>query len=132
MIHVVQTAVLLAALPGHPSLPSAGLGATLHAALHGFNTQNCAQIYDTTAPWKRGHQSRADTIAACQQAFSDGNQNGVTLLRLTPDGPGRFLSAGVYRQPLLIRRVMLGHTTTARETMQLVHVGTRWYVLALW
>ncbi len=132
MTHVIQTAVLLTALHGRPSTLPAGRGAALHAALHGFNTQNCAQIYDTTAPWRRGHATRADTISACQQAFSDGNQNGVTLLRFTPDGPGRYLSAGSYRQPLLIRRVMMGHTTTARETMQLVQVGARWYVLALW
>ncbi len=132
MTHLFQTAVLLAVLRGHPSMPSAGLVATLQAALHGFNTQNCAQIYDTTAPWRRGHTARADTIAACQQAFTDGSQNGVTLLRLTLDGPGRYLSVRVYRQPLLIRRVMFGHTTTARETMQLVQVGARWYVLALW
>jgi len=132
MIHVGQIAVLLAALRGHPSMPSDGLVATLHAALHGFNTQNCAQIYDSTAPWRRGHAARAATIAACQQAFSDGNQQGVTLLRLMPDGPGRYLSAAAYRQPLLIHRVMLGRTTTAREMMQLVQVGARWYVLALW
>ena len=132
MTHLLQTAALLAALHGRPSTRPAGLVATLHAALHGFNTQNCAQIYDTTAPWRRGHATRADTIAACQQAFSDGNQYGVTLLRLMPDGPGRFLATGAYRQPLLIRRVMLGRTTTARETMQLVQVGARWYVLALW
>ncbi len=132
MIHVGQIAVLLAALRGHPSMPSDGLVATLHAALHGFNTQNCAQIYDTTAPWRRGPASRADTIAACQQAFADGDQHGVTLLRLMRDGPGRYLAAGVYRQPLLVRRVMLGRTTTARETMQLVQAGARWYVLALW
>jgi len=132
MTYVVQTAVLLAALHNHPSRPPAGLVATLHAALHGFNTQNCAQIYDSTAPWRRGHAARAATIAACQQAFSDGNQQGVTLLRLMPDGPGRYLSAAAYRQPLLIHRVMLGRTTTAREMMQLVQVGARWYVLALW
>ena len=132
MTHRIQTAVLLAALHSRPSSLPAGLVATLHAALHGFNTQNCAQIYDSTAPWKRGHAARADTIAACQQAFSDGSQNGVTLLRLRPAGPGRFLATGAYRQPLLIRRVMLGRTTTAHETMQLVQVGARWYVLALW
>jgi len=82
MIHFVQTIVLMAALRGHPSTPSAELATTLHAALHGFNTQNCAQIYDTTAPWMRGSASRADTIAACQQAFIDGDQHGVTLLHL--------------------------------------------------
>lgn len=132
MTHLFQTAVLLTALRGDPSMPSVGLAATLQAALHGFNTQDCAQIYDNTAPWRRGHTARADIIAACQQAFSDGNQNGVTLLRLTPDGPGRYLSEDTYRQPLLIRRAMFGHTTTARETMQHVQVGAHWYVLAMW
>ncbi len=132
MTHLMQTAVLLVALRGHPSPLPAGLVAALHAALHGFNTQNCAQIYDETAPWARGHAARTDTIAACQQAFADGNQHGVTLLRLTVDGAGHYLSAAAYRQPLLLRRVMQGRTTTARETMQLVRVGARWYILAMW
>lgn len=132
MAHLIQTAVLLAALHGHPAPLPTGLVDTLHMALHGFNAQNCAQIYESTAPWVRGHQSRADTIAACQQAFSDGNQNGVTLLRLTVAEPGRYLSADSYRQPLLLRRILSGRTTTAHETMQVVRVGARWYVLALW
>ena len=132
MIHVVQTTVLIAALRGHPSTPSAGLATTLHAALHGFNTQNCAQIYDTTAPWMRGPASRAATIAACRQAFIDGDQHGVTLLRLMLDGPGHYLSARAYRQPLLLRRALFGRATTTHETMSLVQVRARWYVLALW
>jgi len=132
MTHVVQTALLLAALRGHPSMPAAGLAATLHAALHGFNTQNCAQIYDTTAPWMRGHASRADTIAACQQAFAAGDQQGVTPPRLTADGVGHYASARAYRQPLLLRRVLFGRATATPETMQLVRAGARWYVLALW
>ncbi len=132
MAHLIQTAVLLVALRSHPTPLPTGLVATLHTALHGFNTQNCAQIYESTAPWVRSHQSRADTIAACQQAFTDGDQHGVTLLRLTVAGPGRYLSAGAYRQPLLLRRVLFGRMTTAHETMQVVRVGARWYVLALW
>lgn len=132
MTRLVHLAVLLVALRGHPSPLPAGLATTLHAALDAFNTANCAALYDVTAPWARGHRSRADTIAACQQGFADGYQNGVTLLRMSLDGPGRFLSAGAYRQPVLLRRVLFGRTTTARETMQLVRVGVRWYVLSMW
>jgi len=50
MTHLLQTIVLLAALHGRPSPVPSGLVAALHAALHGFNTQDCAQIYDNTAP----------------------------------------------------------------------------------
>jgi len=34
------------------------------------------------------------------------------------DGPGRYLSAGAYRQPLLRRRAARGHAMMVRETMQ--------------
>jgi hypothetical protein len=132
MIRLLQTVVLLAVLHGRPSPVPTGLVAALHAALHGFNTQDCAQIYDNTAPWMRGHASRADTIAACRQNFVAGHQNGVTLLRLTTDGVGHAMSTHAYRQPLLLRRALFGRTITTRETMQLVQVRARWYVLALW
>ncbi len=115
-----------------PSVTIASPATTIRAAVDAFNAANCAAIYAVTAPWVRGHQARADTIAACAHGFADGRRQGVTLLRLTPDGPGRYVSTGAYRQPLLLRRVMQGRTTLARETMQLVHVGARWYVLALW
>ncbi len=134
---IASATITMALVGGHGAVrPVAvthpGLTATIHAALDGFNTADCAAIYGATAPWVRGNQPRAAMIAACQQGFTDGYHQGVTLLRLTIDGPGRYLSAGAYRQSLLLRRVARGHAMMMRETMQLTRWHGHWYVLALW
>jgi len=135
---LIATATVMLALVGNHgavrpvAVAQLGPGATIHAALDGFNTADCATIYAATAPWARGNQPRAATIAACRQGFTDGYHQGVTLLRLTVDGPGRYLSVGAYRQPLRLRRVTQGRAMTVRETMQLTRWHGQWYVLALW
>jgi len=102
------------------------------AALAAFNAQNCAAIYGLTAPWVRGSLPRAATIAACARGFADDRAQGIQSLRLTLDGHGRYVSTGVYRQPLLAQEATQGSTRTVHETMQLVHMRGQWYVLATW
>lgn len=115
--------------PLAPATPTAAVRAVLDA----FNTADCARIYALTVPWTRP-QPRDAGIAACQQGFADGYQNGVTVLRLARAGPGRYLGPGdrTYRQQVLLRRVRGGPATVTRETLQLVRWRERWYVLALW
>jgi len=107
--------------------------ATVRAVLGAFNMADCARIYALTAPWKRPQPQDAG-IAACQQGFADGVQNGVTVLRLSVGGPGHYLGRAdrAYRQPVLLRRVLNGHAEVTRETVQLVRWRGHWYVLALW
>lgn len=140
---VVAVALLIAGLDatGRAATPVAAARAlvpatppaTVRAVLGAFNAADCARIYALTAPWKRPHPQAAG-IAACHQGFANGPANGVTLLRLTVGGPGRYLGLDgrTYRQPLLLRRVLDGRATAARETLQLVRWRRHWYVLALW
>lgn len=113
--------------------PMLSPSATTAAVVRAFNTADCARIYALTAPWKRPQPQDAG-IAACQQGFADGFQNGVTLLRMSVDGRGRYLvpDARAYRQPVVLRRVLDGRTDVTPETLQLVAWHERWYVLALW
>ncbi len=134
---IASATVILALVGNHGAVrPVAvtrpGPAATIRAALVGFNTADCVAIYAATALWVRGSQPRAATIATCRQGFTDGYHQGVTLLRLTVDGPGRYLSTGAYRQPLLLRRIAQGRAMVVRETMQLARWHGHWYVLTLW
>ncbi len=131
LIGMVSTEGITQVAAVTPPVPTPA--ATVRAVLGAFNTANCARIYTLTVPWTRP-QSQDASIAACQQGFAQGRQEGVTLLRLTANGPGRYLGPrdGAYRQPLLLRRVMDDRAVATRETLQLVRWRGHWYVLALW
>ncbi len=123
------------AVPAAASSPAVlGPVVTVRAALNSFNSEDCAQIYALTAPWDRGPQPAAATIAACRQGFIAARREGVMRARLTLDGMGHAIppAGRAYRQPVLLHKVVHGQASTIRETLQLVHAGRRWYVEALW